>query len=151
MPSFDRGDPELRLLRSIRVDPDTGCWERLVGIRPDGYTRIRVDDSRPYAHRYCYELFLGEIPEGLDLDHLCRNRSCVKPSHLEPVTHKENCRRGRVNQHKHKTRCKEGHPLRGDNVYRNPSEPNSRKCKECIRRWAREYQRRKREMLKEAA
>lgn len=58
-----------------------------------GYVRIWVNGARVLAHRYAYEMAYGSIPEGMELDHLCRNRWCRNPEHLEPVTHQENCRR----------------------------------------------------------
>lgn len=81
-----------RRIRSTPVDPDTGCWI-WTGATSVGYGRIRVDGRLDMAHRVSYQLFVGQIPEGLDLDHLCMNRRCCNPSHLEPVTRAENMRR----------------------------------------------------------
>ena len=60
----------------------------------DGYRQISYEGSRVYAHRLAYEMFIGPIPDGMELDHLCRNRGCVNPAHLEPVSHRENTLRG---------------------------------------------------------
>lgn len=75
-------------------DPETGCWvwQRCTGRAGYGYTS--VDGVRVSAHRAFYERHVGPIPEGLHIDHLCRNTSCVNPDHLEPVTCAENLRRG---------------------------------------------------------
>jgi hypothetical protein len=76
------------------------------------------------AHRYVYERLVGPIPAGMTLDHLCRNRACVNPAHLEPVTGPENTRRAVALQ----THCLRGHPLSGPNLYcRN----GRRHCREC--------------------
>jgi hypothetical protein len=72
-----------------------------------GYGRIHVK-GYPLAHRAVYETFVEAVPEGLELDHLCRNTGCVNPDHLEPVTHAENMRRG-VWPNRSKTHCPRGH------------------------------------------
>lgn len=82
-----------RLQRRITVDPDSCCWnwdKAAVG----GYGVSSLDGKRSVAHRVVWTLLRGPIPDGLDLDHLCRNRLCVNPDHLEPVTRSENLLRG---------------------------------------------------------
>jgi hypothetical protein len=77
------------LLRHVLIGD--GCWEWMGGKQWGGYGLFRG----ACAHRLFYELLVGPIPAGLEIDHLCRNRSCVRPTHLEPVTHLENMRRAR--------------------------------------------------------
>ena len=99
---------------------DSGCWEWQAGLQGSGYGLFcPTHKQKVPAHRFAYELLRGSIPEGLKLDHLCRNRICVNPSHLEPVTLRENILRGvgpaAINGRK--THCLRGHPLTDENVY----------------------------------
>lgn len=90
----------------------------------DGYGRT----NGCLAHRVAYERRFGPIPDGLQLDHLCRNRACVNPEHLEPVTHAENMRRSAPAQ---KTKCSNGHAYDDLNTYIRPT--GQRDCRVCIR------------------
>jgi len=81
-----------RLLYNTYIDNSCWLWQGI--INEAGYGKLKVSKRWVKAHRYSYELFVGDIPEGLTLDHLCRNRSCVNPGHLEPVTLRENVLRG---------------------------------------------------------
>lgn len=84
-----------RIAKKWDVNPATGCWQWLCMLNRQGYGNIRLGKNKHVlAHRYVYKLYKGEIPDNKPLDHLCRNRSCVNPDHLEPVTHTENLRRG---------------------------------------------------------
>lgn len=86
------------------------------------------------AHRVSYTIYKGQIPDGLVMDHLCRNRGCVNPEHLEAVTDKVNLNRG-MSPSAVATRtnlCLKGHPLTEDNVYRRPGRPNKRECRICM-------------------
>jgi hypothetical protein len=74
---------------------DNGCWNFLGSLTPLGYGHLCRNKKFMGAHRYFYELRFGPIPKGLQLDHLCRNPTCVNPEHLEPVTNAENTRRGK--------------------------------------------------------
>ncbi len=78
----------------FRVDKKTGCWLWQGSKTSMGYGNLRANSQYVLAHRYMYELVKEKIPDGLTLDHLCRNKLCINPAHLEPVTHAENCRRG---------------------------------------------------------
>jgi hypothetical protein len=80
-------------LTRYTVDEKTGCW-LWNGAKRGGYGRIRTPDGLREAHRVSYEVHKGQIAEGLCIDHLCRNRACINPDHLEPVTMQENIRRG---------------------------------------------------------
>lgn len=69
------------------------CWQWTGAVNPKGYAHVRVQRVTMHAHQWSYRMFVGPVPAGLELDHLCRNTSCVRPSHLEPVTKGENVRR----------------------------------------------------------
>jgi hypothetical protein len=110
------------------------CWEWTGGLLTTGYGQFGTRKYPPrtrLAHRVAYELVNGDIPQGLDLDHLCRNRACVNPAHLEPVTRRVNLIRGNgtVGLNARKMHCKRGHPFDADNTYFNP--PTIRQCKTC--------------------
>jgi hypothetical protein len=96
-----------------RVEQGPACWPWAGFRSPRGYGRFTIDGRGHQAHRIAYELVVGPIPDGLQLDHLCRNRGCVNPAHLEPVTSRENTLRGDTLPARNvtKTHCPAGHPL----------------------------------------
>lgn len=116
-----------------RVHIQPGCWRWRAAKDTSGYGRFLVNGKAVAAHRHAYEMMVGPIPEGLQLDHLCRNRWCCNPSHLEPVTKRENILRGVGASAKaaRATHCPSGHPLSGDNLYINYK--GARCCRACMR------------------
>jgi hypothetical protein len=114
-----------------RRGPDE-CWPWLGTHATNGYGRAWIDHRRRApAHRIAYELVRDPIPAGLSLDHLCRNRDCVNPAHLEPVTNRENVLRGvgHTAVNAAKTACKRGHPFDEANTYR---AKGHRYCRTCM-------------------
>lgn len=101
-----------RLSRHVELD-ESGCWLWTGALNSRGYSCIGVDGKSQLAHRVSYELHVGPIPEGLQIDHLCRVKRCINPEHLEPVTAQENCAR---TPEAMKTHCVNGHELSGWNL-----------------------------------
>lgn len=135
-----------RFCSKLRPD-ESGCWLWAGQISTAGYgvfSRSRdglVSARRQIeAHRYAYETLVGPIPDGLELDHLCRVKACVNPAHLEPVTHAENIRRAWVAL---RTSCPKGHAYDDDNTIVNAR--GHRRCRTCAREQAAAAYRRKKE------
>lgn len=128
-----------RFWDKVEVGHPLGCWE-WTGAKVRGYGRFWTRERQVMAHRHAYEELVGPIPEGLVLDHLCRNTGCVNPDHVEPVTHAENVRRGAAGavngaRERAKTHCPTGHPYDHGNTY--TSRAGQRHCRACSRQRAR--------------
>lgn len=125
-----------RLWSKVRKGAGDECWIWTGHVSGNGYGRFRKHHESPSeaAHRLTYELEIGPVPESLDLDHLCRVRACVRPSHLEPVTRAENLARGSTEHWgwaRNKNRCVNGHEFTEANTYRRKDRPNRRECRTC--------------------
>ncbi len=118
-----------RFIHKVKKTPT--CWIWLASVTNSGYGRFSIGKKTKLAHRFIYEHEIASIPIGMTIDHLCRNKLCVNPSHLEVVTARENVLRGNtiVRKNYEKTHCIRGHELIGKNLangYR-----SKRVCVEC--------------------
>jgi hypothetical protein len=112
-----------------KVEKTETCWLWRGEINNTGYGRVWFNCIHIVAHRIAYQLERGPVPDGLQLDHLCRVRHCVNPDHLEPVTQSVNLRRG-TNHSREKTHCPKGHPYDESNTYFE-KDGRGRQCKAC--------------------
>jgi len=135
------GSPIERFLAKIRVEDrgyKTACWVWAASKYSDGYGQFGVSPKHQIgSHRFAYNYWVGPIPDGLELDHLCRVRECCNPEHLEPVTHKVNMLRGlaaevTIRRQRSKSHCPYGHPYAGHNLYLTSN--GWRQCRACSRR-----------------
>lgn len=114
------------------------CWIWQHAIDGSGYGEFRQGGKNYKAHRVMYELYKGQVPVGLELDHLCREKKCWNPSHLEAVTHRENCRRGDAGRWmRDRDSCSRGHKyLPGSFTLRSDSARICRICgRDKVRAW----------------
>ena len=140
--SFTMKTPVIdRFIPKIQVDWNTSCWEWTASRNNKGYGVLGTSGTKiVLAHRFSYEHYIGPIPKGLELDHLCRNIRCVNPHHLEPVTHRTNLLRGKgiaaVNASR--THCPKGHEYTPQNTY---TYDGFRECRSCALVRMRNYKR----------
>lgn len=147
-PLRDRGGPPLeRLMRRVNKDAESGCWNWTGPLRK-GYGSFTLGKMPMGAYRAAWILMRGDIPDGYHIDHLCRNRACINPAHLEPVTPTVNAARAYEAvpvdarpKRPPKAHCKRGHPFSGENLGRRTD--GGMKCKQCMRDYQRAYLSRK--------
>lgn len=139
------GTPEERFWAKVDRRGPTDCWV-WTGAKSNGYGQLRNMGKLVQAHRFAYEVEVGPIPDGFELDHLCRNRACVNPAHLEPVDHRTNVLRGVGPSavHAQKTSCVHGHPFDEANTRLRPN--GKRECRACHRTQERDRRRNRRMM-----
>lgn len=115
------------------VVEESGCWQWVGGATARGYGVWWNGNKQGLAHRQMYERVKGPIPDGKQLDHLCRNHGCVNPDHLEPVTSRENTLRGRSQAAERAalTTCVRGHPFTEANTYFRKDGKGRRQCRTC--------------------
>ncbi len=124
--------PEERFRKKYRVG-EKDCWNWNNYLDRDGYGQFWFNGSNVRAHRFLFELKNGKIKKGLVIDHLCRNRACVNPDHLEAVKNEINLKRGNIDHNKHKTECPRGHKYDEVNTY---WYQERRQCNSCRRKRA---------------
>lgn len=139
------GKPYIEPETLIARVPESGCWLWEGCLTHDGYPT----KGKKYMHRVMYEKYVGPIPEGLTLDHVCRVRSCCNPAHMEPMTLRDNIARGDYGWRKRITHCKQGHEYTPENTYFNPKGGRNgggkRSCRACGNLATKSYLARKKE------
>lgn len=126
-------DPLLRFRKKYLVN-ESGCWMWRGDLSDSGYGMFWGPDRRyVIAHRWAYAHFIGQIPAEHQIDHLCRERRCVNPDHLEAVSAQENVRRQRARV----THCPQGHAYAGENLVQ--PKRGGRACRTCMRAWWRQH------------
>jgi hypothetical protein len=137
-----------RLMDKVQPVPWSGCWLWTAAVNRNGYGVFGLKRRIRLAHCASYEMHRGQIPEGLELDHLCRVPCCVNPDHLEAVTHRVNILRGNTRSYIRVTHCPRGHPYDEVNAYRffvGDGRELARNCRVCCREAARRYRLRQKE------
>lgn len=145
---------EERFRAKFQVDEATGCWVWTASRFPAGYGQFRWSTAKNgYAHIWAYERYIGPVPKGMELDHLCRRRECCNPLHVEPVTHRENIMRAPNAEaaiNARKEHCKMGHAFTLANTYLS-SQGKRRHCRTCARLRRREWVAANPELAREVA
>lgn len=135
---YHRRNREVEIRKRIGEPDANGCWPWRGRKNPKGYGQLAIHGAIEPAHRAVYELLVGPIPPERELDHLCRNRSCVNPAHLEPVSHRENTLRSPTSPtavNARKTHCIHGHEFTPANTYVQTG--GGRGCRACRDGWNR--------------
>jgi hypothetical protein len=133
--------------------PNTGCWHWGGTIHHTGYGSYWYGYRSVLPHRYIYEVIHGPLPPVMKVDHICRNKSCVNPAHLDAVTQRENIIRGMApaSVNAAKTHCIHGHPFAGDNlIVRCYGSHPRRCCLECTREIGRRSSKKRRDLQKQS-
>jgi hypothetical protein len=142
------GVPVIDRLLDLCSESEDGCWIYSGRLTPQGYVRVKIGSRGTYGHRITWEHFIGEWPEGLTFDHLCRQKACLNPWHGDPVPGVVNSRRAPGNigvMNAAKTHCPEGHPLSGDNL-RFATRGSGRVCRTCRMASSAKYRNKNKEM-----
>lgn len=121
---------EPRFWRKVNKNGPNGCWQWMAAGDGRGYGSFGIGRKGRKAHIVAYEILKGPVPTGLQLDHLCRNRGCVNPDHLEPVTCRENVRRG-LSGSAFRTHCRRGHEFTQENT--KLAADGTRICRACVK------------------
>ena len=138
----DRVDLQERVMSRITIEDHgwhTPCWISTRAAHSNGYTKIGYRGTTWLTHRFAYTVFVGPIPEDLQLDHLCRVRACCNPDHLEPVTCRENLLRGDTltAAEAAATTCINRHPFTPENT--RMTRKGKRACRACDRTRSKRY------------